>query len=208
MLPENITSSRRPEIMLASTSPYRAQLLRRLRFPFRQMAPRFVETPQPGEAPQQMALRLAEGKARSLVTEVSRPGIVIGSDQVAHCDGRVLGKPGNYEQATLQLSHSSGKWVTFSTGVALLGSDGRQACACEDYRIRFRQLTPKEIERYLTLEQPFDCAGSLKAEGLGISLLEDATGRDITTLYGLPLMLLRELFLKLDIDPNQLIPSQ
>ncbi len=195
-----------PEVVLASTSRYRADLLGRLRIPFRQLAPAYVESPRPGESPEQMAVRLAEGKARSLLGEVSDRAVIIGCDQVAHLGAHLLDKPGNLERATEQLGYSSGNWVTFTTAVTLVTLDGRHAAAWEDYRIRFRSLSSQEIKDYLTLEQPFDCAGSLKAEGLGITLLEDASGRDITTLYGLPLMLLREQFMKLDIDLARLIP--
>jgi MAF protein len=194
-----------PEIVLASTSGYRRELLSRLQIPFSQTAPCFEESQQPGESPERMALRLAEGKARSVeaIMAVDKPEgqtVIIGSDQVAHRGAAILSKPGNHTNAATQLTASSGQWVHFCTALFLLHSDKQTASAVETYSVKFRRLSENQISRYLSQEQPYDCAGSLKAESLGITLLEDARGRDITTLYGLPLMLLRELFLSIDVD--------
>ncbi len=187
-------------IILGSTSRYRSELLGRLQIPFVQAAPDCEEIQAPHESPLAMARRLAEAKARS-VTQTAYPQfVVIGSDQVAHVDGIILPKPGDMERATRQLTMSSGRWVTFTTALALVDHEKRCTVAAESYQVRFRSLAPEQIRRYLQRERPFDCAGSLKAESLGVTLLENARGRDITALYGLPLMLLREQLLLHNID--------
>lgn len=184
------------ELILASTSPYRRQLLERLAIPFRCEAPDTDETPLPGESPAKLACRLATAKARSVATRFP-DALVLGSDQVASIDGSCIGKPGNHENALLQLRSSSGRRVSFFTGLALLGhSRGLKLEAMEPFTVEFRPLGEAEIQSYLQREQPYDCAGSFKCEGLGISLFERMSGDDPTSLEGLPLIatsrLLRE----------------
>jgi len=181
-------------LVLASTSPYRRELLARLQLPFDTVRPEVDEAPRAGETPSALALRLAEAKARAVAT--LRPGArVIGSDQVADFDGVALGKPGGREAAIAQLQGMSGRAVAFRTAVAV-ASSGTLATALDTTVVRFRQLGRGEIERYIDREQPFDCAGSFKSEGLGITLFEAIETRDPTALVGLPLLdtlrLLRE----------------
>ena len=187
-------------IILGSNSRMRRGLLERLQIPFIQTSPLHEEIRIPGESATDMALRLAEGKARSIPVDHREKYIIIGSDQVAHVDGAVLYKPGNHERAVRQLLQSANRWVTFTTAVCLLDDKSKSVSGVEEYHVKFRQLTRRDIERYLEREQPYDSAGSLHAESLGITLLENTNGRDITTLYGLPLMLLQDLFLRLGID--------
>ncbi len=175
-------------LILASTSRYRRELLERLRLPFEVVAPQVDETAQPGEAPQPLALRLALAKARA-VAQLRRDALVIGSDQVADLDGQGLGKPGSHERATQQLRQMSGRTVVFQTAVAVVCQDmGFEQVQLAPVRVRFRALQDAEIERYLRAEQPYDCAGSAKSEGLGISLLEAIDSDDPTALIGLPLI--------------------
>ena len=175
-------------LILASTSRYRKELLQRLRLPFEVVAPQVDETAQPGEAPQPLALRLALAKARA-VAQLRRDALVIGSDQVADLDGQGLGKPGSHERATQQLRQMSGRTVVFQTAVAVVCQDmGFEQVQLAPVRVRFRALQDAEIERYLRAEQPYDCAGSAKSEGLGISLLEAIDSDDPTALIGLPLI--------------------
>jgi len=182
-------------LILASTSMYRRELLARLRLPFDTQRPGTDETALPGEAPDALARRLARAKAADVAAR--HPGAwVIGSDQVAECDGRALGKPGGHEAATAQLASMSGKAVRFHTGLCL-ARDGQPPLEAMDCTVvRFRELGDDEIERYLRAEQPYDCAGSFKSEGLGIGLFEAIENRDPTALVGLPLIatarLLRE----------------
>ncbi|MDD2712749.1 MAG: Maf family nucleotide pyrophosphatase [Simplicispira sp.] len=175
-------------LVLGSTSPYRQQLLQRLRLPFSVSAPAVDETPQPGEAPRDLALRLALAKARAVAAE--HPGaVVIGSDQVADLDGQPLGKPGTHERATAQLRQMSGHSVVFQTALAVVCQDtGFEQVDLAAVSVRFRTLSDAEIERYLRAEQPYDCAGSAKSEGLGISLLDAIDSDDPTALIGLPLI--------------------
>lgn len=173
-------------LVLASTSPYRRELLARLGHPFSTVRPEVDETPHAGESPEALALRLAVAKARAVAA--LHPGArVIGSDQVADCDGRPLGKPGNREAAVAQLGAMSGRAVAFRTAVAVASGDGVDT-ALDTTLVRFRTLTPGEIDRYIATEQPFDCAGSFKSEGLGISLFEAIESTDPTALVGLPLI--------------------
>lgn len=188
-----------PGLVLASSSPYRRELLARLRLPFDVARPDVDESPLPGEAPQDLALRLAAAKASAVAA--TRPDArVIGSDQVADFDGAALGKPGGREAAIAQLEAMSGRAVAFRTAVAVAW-DGRVATALDTTLVRFRTLDRAAIERYVDLEQPFDCAGSFKSEGLGITLFEAIENRDPTALVGLPLIdtvrLLRESGLRL-----------
>jgi septum formation protein len=177
-------------IVLASTSRYRADLLRRLLADFEQAAPDTDETPQAGEAPAARALRLAVAKATAVADGLD-DALVIGSDQVAALDGAILRKPGSVEAAREQLGASSGRVVNFHTALCLLDTrHGRSQTHVDDTRVRFRELESAEIERYVTRELPLDCAGSFKCEGLGISLFEEIDNRDPSALIGLPLIAL------------------
>ncbi len=183
-----------PRLLLASTSPYRRELLQRLRLDFDCARPEVDEHPRPGEAPIALAARLAEAKARAVARD--HPGAwVIGSDQVAELDGAPLGKPGRPDAACAQLAAMSGRRVSFHTAVCLCGPDRRLA-ALDLTEVRFRTLATDEIERYVAAESPLDCAGSFKCEGLGIALFEAIRSDDPTALVGLPLIavgrLLRE----------------
>lgn len=179
-----------PRIVLGSTSRYRADLLRRLVPDFAQSAPGTDETPLAGEAPAERALRLAIAKAEATAGSW-RDALVIGSDQVAELDGRILDKPGTIEHACAQLSASSGREVHFHTALCLLDThDGHRHTHVDHTRVRFRELTAAEITRYVERERPLDCAGSFKCEGLGISLFESIDNRDPSALVGLPLIAL------------------
>ncbi|HEX4325372.1 MAG TPA: Maf family nucleotide pyrophosphatase [Burkholderiales bacterium] len=184
--------SSRP-LILASTSQYRKQLLARLRLPFETRAPETDETPLPGEAPGELALRLAAAKARAVARHhAAAPGaLVIGSDQVAHCEGRIMGKPGNYENAVAQLRAMRGKTTIFDTALCLIdAASGREQIRLLPTRVTLRMLDDAEIDAYLRAEEPYDCAGSAKSEGLGISLMQSMEGEDPNALIGLPLIAL------------------
>ncbi len=178
-------------LILASTSRYRAQLLSRLGLPFSSAAPLVDESPLPGEPPAALAQRLAAAKAQAVCAQA--PGNwVIGSDQVAELDGLPLGKPGTREVACAQLAAMSGRQVQFHTAICL--SDGiRQLQTTDLTTVRFRPLLAEEIARYVDAEQPLDCAGSFKCEGLGISLFEAIDNSDPAALVGLPLIRLSDL---------------
>lgn len=184
----------RKPLLLASSSPYRRSLLERLGLPFTSASPDIDESPLKGESGEALATRLAESKARALADRFPDHWI-IGSDQVACLpDGSLLSKPGTHEKATRQLRQSSGQRVLFLTGLALLDSDsGEIISVCEPFNVRFRDLTDDEIEAYLRLEKPYDCAGSFKMEGLGITLFDALEGRDPNSLVGLPLIALNGL---------------
>ena len=175
-------------LILGSTSVYRRELLQRLRLPFKVVAPHVDETPLPGESPQTLAERLAMAKARA-VAQLHPHAVVIGSDQVADLDGEPLGKPGNHERAVLQLQRMRGRTVVFQTAVAVVCQEtGFAGQALSQVMVRFRPLTDQAIDTYLHAEQPYDCAGSAKSEGLGIALLESIDNQDPTALVGLPLI--------------------
>ena len=182
-----------PRIVLASTSRYRAELLRRLLPDFEQCAPGTDESALPGEAPESRAARLAVAKANAAAD--GRSGaLVIGSDQVAELDGETLDKPGSAANARAQLAASSGRTVHFHTALCLLDTrSGRHQLHVDHTRTRFRALSAVEIERYVAREQPLDCAGSFKCEGLGISLFERIDSEDPSALVGLPLIALATL---------------
>lgn len=185
-----------PRIVLASTSRYRAELLARVLDCFEQVAPDVDETPRPDEAPAKRATRLAAAKALA-VSGSLRNALVIGSDQVAALDGKVLHKPGSIENARQQLRASSGNAVDFFTGLCMIdGRDDRRQAHLDHTRVVFRPLGDADIDRYLAREKPLDCAGSFKSEGAGIALFERIESEDPTALVGLPLIavarLLRE----------------
>ena len=175
-------------LVLGSSSRYRRELLERLRTPFTISSPEVDETALPGEAPRALALRLALAKAHA-VAALHPQAIVIGADQVADMAGEPLGKPGDHARATAQLRRMSGQTVIFQTALAVVCSaTGFQEMDIAPVRVRFRSLGEDEIERYLLAEQPYDCAGSAKSEGLGIALLEAIDSDDPTALVGLPLI--------------------
>jgi septum formation protein len=178
-------SAQRP-LILASTSRYRRELLERLRLNFSILAPEVDETPLPAEAPAVLAQRLALAKAQA-VARLHPQALVIGSDQVADLQGQCLGKPGDHDKAVAQLRAMRGREVIFQTAVALV-APGLVLQELAQVRVRFRDLADEEIERYLRAEQPYDCAGSAKSEGLGIALLDAIDSDDPTALIGLPLI--------------------
>lgn len=178
----------RPRIVLASSSPYRRELLARLRLEFDVKTPGIDETALRSEAAGATALRLAQAKARAVGAEFPR-ALVIGCDQVAALDGACLGKPGSHANAVAQLKAMRGKAVVFHTAVALFNSEtGAMQAADVPTTVRFRDYSDSEIDRYLEVERPYDCAGSAKIEGLGIVLVEGVSGDDPSALIGLPLM--------------------
>ncbi|WP_291516702.1 Maf family nucleotide pyrophosphatase [Acidovorax sp.] len=175
-------------LVLGSTSRYRRELLQRLNVPFSVAAPDVDETPAPGEAPGALALRLALAKARA-VSAQHPEAVVIGSDQVADLLGAPLGKPGHHERAVEQLRQMRGQTVVFHTALAVVcAATGFEQVDTALVRVKFRDLNDDEIERYLRAEQPYDCAGSAKSEGLGIALLDAIDSDDPTALIGLPLI--------------------
>ena len=177
-----------PPLVLASTSVYRRELLGRLRMPFDVVAPQVDEAPLPGERPQQLACRLAMAKARAVAAHHPQ-AVVIGSDQVADLGGQALGKPLVHAVAVEQLQRMRGQTVVFQTAVAVVCNERRfWQMDLAQVTVRFRALTNAEIEDYLRAEQPYDCAGSAKSEGLGIVLLEAIDNDDPTALIGLPLI--------------------
>jgi septum formation protein len=180
-------------LILASSSVYRRELLSRLQFDFESIAPELDESPAPGESPEQTALRLAQQKAE-VIAKSQPEAVIIGSDQVATLDGLQIGKPGNHEAALAQLQLMRGRDVAFHTALCVL--DNRQQAAfpaqIQDVctMVRFRDLSDVELEAYLRIEQPYDCAGSAKNEGLGIAIIESIKSDDPTALTGLPLIAL------------------
>jgi septum formation protein len=175
-------------LVLGSTSRYRQELLQRLRIPFSVATPDVDETPLAGEAPAALAMRLALAKARAVASAFPQ-AVVIGSDQVADLDGVPLGKPGTHERAFSQLRQMRGRTVIFQTAVAVVClASGFEQSSLAAVKVRFRQLSDEAIENYLQAEQPYDCAGSAKSEGLGIALLEAIDSDDPTALIGLPLI--------------------
>ena len=183
-------------LVLGSTSRYRRELLERLRLSFDVARPDVDETASPGESPRNLAIRLAQAKACAVATQLADDAWALGSDQVAEVEGRALGKPGGRAAAIAQLDSMSGRIVRFHTALCLAHADGRTFADIDLTEVHFRALTDAEIERYVDAEQPFDCAGSFKSEGLGIALFERIDNRDPSALVGLPLiatcMLLRK----------------
>ena len=188
-------------LVLASTSPYRRELLARLRLTFAVEAPEVDERPLAGEAPAATAARLALAKANAVAMRHAE-AVVIGSDQVADLDGQAIGKPGDHDRATAQLRAMRGRTVVFHTAVAVVcRATGFAASALVPVTVRMRQLSDVEIERYLRAETPYDCAGSAKIETLGIALVESVASDDPTALIGLPLIETCELLRRAGIDP-------
>lgn len=177
-----------PSLILASTSAYRRSLLERLHLPFTVTRPEVDESSLPGELPEALARRLALTKAEAVLAGSGSGAWVIGSDQVAELDGLPLGKPGSHAAAVDQLRSMSGRDVRFLTALCLAGPDAQRLQMLDITTVRFRMLADDEIERYVAREQPFDCAGSFKCEGLGIALFEAIDNRDPTALVGLPLI--------------------
>ncbi|AWM61270.1 septum formation inhibitor Maf [Stutzerimonas stutzeri] len=187
-------------LLLASSSRYRQQLLSRLRLPFDSCAPEIDESALPGESAEHLVRRLAERKASALATRYP-DSLIISSDQVAVLNQDILGKPHTFERAKQQLLAASGGSVRFFTGLALLDSmNGKLQVACVPFTVHFRTLDEARIERYLKAEQPYDCAGSFKAEGLGISLFRATEGEDVTSLVGLPLIRLVDMLLNAGVE--------
>ena len=187
-----------PPIILASTSRYRRELLARLQLPFTTRSPETIEDVIDGEAPAAMAARLALAKAKSIAAPNA---IVIGSDQVASLDGRVLRKPGSADAAVGQLRACRGKSVLFHTAVAVIGARTETTLRHVDRtEVTFRRLDDAALERYVQLESPLDCAGSFKSEGLGVALFERISSEDPTALIGLPLIFVADALRKLGAD--------
>jgi septum formation protein len=190
-----------PALVLGSTSRYRRELLERLRLPFSVAAPQVDEAPRQGEAPATLALRLALEKGREVAARHPQ-SIVIGADQVCDLDGEAIGKPGSHERAVDQLRCLSGRTAVFQTALAVLRpATGFERAQLAPVTVRFRTLSEAEIERYLRLEQPYDCAGSAKCETLGIALLESIESDDPTALVGLPLIRTAALLREAGLDP-------
>jgi len=195
-----LASSGRP-LILGSTSRYRKELLNRLRIPFETASPDVDETPHSNESPKDLALRLALAKARAVALKYPE-AVVIGSDQVADLEGTPLGKPVNHANAILQLQRMRGKTVIFQTALSVVCiATGYERTDLAEVKVKFRDLSDAEIETYLRAEEPYDCAGSAKSEGLGIALLDAIDNDDPTALIGLPLIrtcqMLREAGVKL-----------
>ena len=190
-----------PRLILGSTSRYRRELLTRLRLPFEVEAPGVDETPQPGEAPAALARRLALEKARAVAARHPH-AVVIGSDQVADLAGEPLGKPGDHARAVVQLQRMSGQRVVFQTALAVVRRDtGFEAVDLAAVSVTFRTLSAAEIEAYLRLDEPYDCAGSARSESLGVALLSKIDSDDPTALVGLPLIRTCALLRAAGLDP-------
>lgn len=190
-----------PRLILGSTSRYRRELLTRLRLPFEVEAPGVDETPRPGEAPAALAQRLALEKARAVAARHPRD-VVIGSDQVADLAGEPLGKPGDHARAVAQLQRMSGQRVVFQTALAVVRRDtGFEAVDLAAVSVTFRTLSDAEIETYLRLDEPYDCAGSARSESLGVALLSAIDSDDPTALVGLPLIRTCALLRAAGLDP-------
>ncbi|GHA29173.1 Maf family protein [Oceanisphaera arctica] len=187
-------------IILASSSPYRQQLLHKLGLDFQSCSPDIDETARPDESATDLVQRLAEQKARAVATLYPQ-GLIIGSDQVCVNQGQILGKPGTLERARAQLLDASGQRITFYTGLAVLdAASDRLHSMVEPFSVVFRNLSEAQIDRYLNKEPALDCAGAFKCEGLGISLFERMEGRDPNSLVGLPLIALVELLSQFEVE--------
>lgn len=190
------------KIILASSSSYRQSILKKLHISFTCVAPNIDESPVLNETISEQVARLAKYKALAIATQESHiNSYVIGSDQLASFNGKILGKPGNFDNAKQQLSLFSGQTVRFHTGLCLVHSVSDQLIqVVETFDVTFKVLTVKQISTYLQIEKPYDCAGSFKCEGLGIALFESLNGRDPNTLIGLPLIALIDLFNNMSVD--------
>jgi len=181
-------------IVLASTSLFRKALLEKLNISFETVSPNFEENQLENEKPIDLVQRLSLGKAKAVAKQYTNH-LIIGSDQVACIEGEVLGKPGNFGKAMTQLQKASGKTVTFYTGLTLFNSKtNKDQTLCDEFKVHFRLLSDKQITHYLEKEEPYNCAGSFKSEGFGISLFKKLEGDDPNTLVGLPLIKLIEMF--------------
>jgi septum formation protein len=199
MMNSEIPDRMEKQLVLGSTSPFRRELLERLSLPFITASPEIDESRLHNESPQELVLRLSEVKARK-VAESYPDALIIGSDQVACNEGEILGKPGGRENAILQLEKASGRQVVFYTGLCLYDAANDSAqLLCEPFTVHFRVLDRGQIERYLDREEPYNCAGSFKSEGLGISLFERLEGDDPNALIGLPLIRLIRMLEKVGI---------
>ena len=188
-------------IILASSSPYRKELLNKLNISFNAESPKLDETPLAGESPIELVERLATAKAAAIARK-HPSALIIGSDQVACVNGAVLSKPGNFDNAFTQLKQCSSNTVTYYTGLCLLNSaTNTNQIHTERYQLHFRALADQEISNYLQLEQPYDCAGSIKSEGLAVSLFECHQGRDPNALIGLPLIQLLKMLRAEGVNP-------
>jgi len=180
-------------LILASTSPFRQQLLQKINLPFRCVSPQIDETPLDAEDAEQLVKRLALAKAKA-ATDVCDNALIIAGDQVAVINGKIIGKPHNFDNAFAQLSAASNKIVTFYTGLCLFNNEKKtHQVVVEPFKVHFRELSDTMITNYLNLEQPYNCAGSFKSEGLGIALFSRLEGKDPNTLIGLPLISLIEM---------------
>jgi MAF protein len=189
------------QIVLASTSPYRRELLEKLAIPFICAAPQVDETPEADEDARHLVTRLAQAKAQALSKEYPNH-MIIGSDQVCVLEGKIVGKPHTEEKAVEQLLIARNSIVTFYTGLALYNSaSGNLQVICEPFDVHFRHLSEQEIRNYVRKEQPLQCAGSFKSEGLGITLFERLSGKDPNTLVGLPLISLCEMLRNEGVNP-------
>ena len=179
-----------PNIILASASAYRKEILGNYHLDTEQICPQVDETVLPFEKPRTRARRLGRNKAESIFQQISGRNrwLILASDQVCHMDGTIYHKPGSTEIASDHLRAFSGKWVTFSTSLVLLDHRGQRFETVEDYRLHYRKLSSHEIKDYLRSEQPFDCAGAIKIESYGLSLIKNTAGRDINSVYGLPII--------------------
>ncbi len=188
------------ELILASTSEFRRSILQKLHLPFKTKAPNVDETPLPDESPEQLVARLAQSKAQA-IADTHPQAVVIGSDQVALFNGKILGKPHTYDNAVKQLSEFSGHQVRFLTGLTVInGKTNNTETIVEPFSVYFRQLTAAQIHRYVEAEKPFNCAGSFKSEGLGICLFEKLEGDDPNSLIGLPLIQLVRMLNNAGVD--------
>lgn len=188
-------------LILASTSPYRRELLARLHLPFEVISPQVDETPLANETPATLATRLAIAKAQAVAAR-HPDAVVIGSDQVADLDGQAIGKPGTHERAAAQLRVMRGRQVTFQTAVSVVhAAAGFERALLAPVSVRFRMLNDAEIEHYLVIEHPYDCAGSARSEALGIALLDAIDSDDPTALVGLPLIRTCRLLREAGLDP-------
>ncbi len=186
-----------PSIILASTSPFRKQLLEKLHLPFQQIAPNINETPLISETPKEMVARLSTQKAYEIAQQHSN-SIIIASDQCATFQNKPIGKPHTQPKATRQLQQFSNQTITFYTGLTVINTQTQQTFeAMDTTHVQFRNLSQQIIENYLDIEQPFNCTGSFKSEGLGITLFKEINSKDPNALIGLPLIELTNIFYKM-----------